>query len=224
MAFGTNDASSRSNTLAAIYATQTDAREALKDLHKFGFKQTWLGMTKPADTMSGEPMVEDPSGLARFISAGGDRMPLRRALLAHGISETQAEQIESEIAPGCAIVTAYGEDNPMKASELLTLHKGQLVGGMLDMPEAVRLASAEPRTGVDKDEAKEAKQSRDAKAIEHDDDHDHDKDHDHDSDHARMRDTDEDRDAVPRSYRDDYSDYPSDVFVERGNSTGSRIP
>ncbi len=215
MAFGTNSASSRSNTLAAIYATQTDAREAIKDLHKFGFKQTWLGMTKPADGMSGEPMVEDPGGLARFISAGGDRMPLRRALLAHGISETQAEQIEGEIAPGCAIVTAYGEDNPMKAGELLTLHKGQLVGGSLDLPEAVVIASAEPRTGVDKEEAKE---SRDAKALEHDAKHDHDHDHDHDDAHG------EDRGTVRQSYRDDYSDYPSETFVERGNSTGGRKP
>ncbi|GAC1444855.1 MAG: hypothetical protein PVSMB8_13110 [Vulcanimicrobiaceae bacterium] len=201
------DASSLSNTLAAVYATQKDAREAIKELHKAGFKQTWLGMTKPADSATGEPMVEDPGSLSRFISAGGDRMPLHRALLQHGISETQAEQIESEIAPGCAIVTAYGEDNPAKAHELLTLHKGQVVGGALDMPEAVRIASAQPRTGVDKEERKEAEHARDAKRTEH-------------HEHGR----DDERDVVVHAYRDDYTDYPSETFVERGGSGLGRRP
>lgn len=185
MHIGSNDGADLSNTLAAVYATQTDAREAIKELHKVGFKQTWLGLTKPADSTSGEPMVEDPSGLARFI--GGDRMSLRRALLQHGISQTQAERIEGEIAPGCAIVTAYGEDNPMRAREVLEAHKGQIVGGSLDTPEAVQIASADPRTGVEK-----------------------------------KHDRDEDRDVAAHAYRDDYSDYPSEIFIERANVTRVR--
>lgn len=188
---------SLSNTLAAVYATERDAREAIKDLHKAGFKQTWLGMTQPADSMTGAAMVEETGGLGRFISAG-DRMPLHKALLRHGISETQAERIEDDIAPGCAIVTAYGEDNPAKAREILTVRKGQVVGGTTEVPEAVRRASAEPRTGVPKDERKGAERMRSRDALD-----------------------DEDRDVV--TYRDDYSDYPGETFFERGRSGGMQM-
>ena len=182
-----------SKALAAVYATQADARNAIKDLHKAGFKQTWLGLTKPADSQSGETMVEDTSGLGRFLSLS-DRMPLHKALLSHGISEPQAADIEGEIAPGCAIVTVYGEDNPMRAQELMTERKGQVIGGSLDLPEAVRIASLDPKTGVDKHEEREKKHQE----------------------HVRA-----DREIHP--YDEDYADYPSDTFVERGMFTGGPI-
>ena len=182
-----------SNTVAAVYATQSDARNAIKDLHKAGFKQTWLGLTKPADTQSGETMVEDTSGLGRFLSLS-DRMPLHKALLSRGITEPQAVNIEGEIAPGCAIITVYGEDNPMRAQELMTEHKGQVIGGSLDLPEAVRIASLDPKTGIDKHEEREKKHQE----------------------HVRA-----DREIHP--YDEDYADYPSDTFVERGMFTGGPI-
>lgn len=150
------------NTLAAIFATKHDARDAVKDLHKAGFKNTWLGTTTAPDGDTGEPMVEDPGGLARFISAGGDRMSLHKALIAHGILEQQAQRIEREIAPGCTIVTAYGEDNPQKVEELFDVHKGHVVGTAA-LPTAVELASMSPRTGVEKDERKMADKEREVK-------------------------------------------------------------
>lgn len=158
-----------SNTLAAIFATQKDAREALKDLHKAGFKTTWLGITRTPDGDTGEPTVEDPSGLARFISAGGDRQSLHKALIAHGIGESQAQRIEREIAPGCAIVTVYGEDNPEKVAELLDAHKGHVVGVDGTMPTAVEIASMSPTTGVEKDDRKMAERERDVKNPKADD-------------------------------------------------------
>lgn len=201
-----NQQSGLSNTLAAVYATQTDARNAIKDLHKAGFKQTWLGLTKPADSQSGETMVEDTGGLGRFLSLS-DRMPLHKALLSHGISEPQAADIEGEIAPGCAIITVYCEDNPMRAQALMTEHKGKVVGGSLDLPEAVRIASLDPKTGVDKHDEKEKEKEK--KHDEHEERALH-------AEHVKA-----DRELHP--YDEDYADYPSDTFIERGTFTGGPI-
>jgi hypothetical protein len=143
----TRSDSTQSNTLVGVFATMHDAREAIKNLHKGNFKQTWLGVTKPADRETGEPLVENPDSLTRFISA--DRMPLRKALLQHGVAEWQAEQIESDIAPGCSIVTVYGEDNPARANELLRANKGQTTDITDDLPSAVAIAGMTPRSGVD---------------------------------------------------------------------------
>lgn len=166
--FDSTNAATPSNTIASIFATQHDARDAIKDLHKAGFKTTWLGMTQPPDRDTGAAMVEDPGGLARFIG-GGDRMPLHKALVAHGVVEAQAERIEREIAPGCAIVTVYGEDNPSKAEELLEAHMGHVVGATTAMPTAVEIASMSPRTGVQKDELKLAEREREVKDPKADD-------------------------------------------------------
>lgn len=182
------------NTLAAIFATKHDAQDAIKDLHKAGFKKTWLGTLAAPDGDSGAPMVESAGGgLARFISAGGDRMSLHRALIQQGVVESQAERIEREVAPGFTIVTAYGEDNPKKVEELFGVHRGEVIGATTVLPTAVRLASAAPRTGVEKDERKMADEERKVK-----DPNAHDL--------GRGRDDDEDRDA--------YEYGGGDVFIE----------
>lgn len=148
-----------SNTLAAVFATEHDAREAIKDLHKAGFKKTWLGRILPADRNTGEPVVEETAGsVSRFFSGDVGKRPLSRALIEHGASEDQAAAIEDDVAPGCAILTVYGEDNPTVAQQLLANNKGSVVDSA-GTPSAVDVASMNPRTGVDK----------------HDDDHDHDR-------------------------------------------------
>jgi hypothetical protein len=38
-----------SNTLVAIFATSHDAHAAIKELHKAGFRQTWLGVMNEID-------------------------------------------------------------------------------------------------------------------------------------------------------------------------------
>ena len=82
----------------------------------------------------------------------------------------------------------------MRAQELMTEHKGQVIGGSLDLPEAVRIASLDPKTGIDKHEEREKKHQE----------------------HVRA-----DREIHP--YDEDYADYPSDTFVERGMFTGGPI-
>lgn len=153
-----------SNTIVGIFATKHDAREAIKRLRGQNFKQTWLGITRPADRETGEPQVEDTDVFARFMSP--DRVPLHSALLEQGVSESQARQIETDIAPGCAIVTVYGEDNPSRASELLSENNGYVVEADTETPSAVKAGSAHPRAGVDRDERR-ANDERDPRDPEY---------------------------------------------------------
>ncbi len=157
-------AEQRSNTIAAIFAVEHDARSAIKSLHKAGFKKTWLGKTREADRDTGEPTVETTDAIARFLSAGMERRPLHKALVEHGVSQVQAESIEADIAPGCIVVTVYGEDNPQRAAELLADDKGQVVDASGEMPAAVDRAALDPRTGVDRDR-KNDRNDRDDDAL-----------------------------------------------------------
>jgi hypothetical protein len=139
-----------SNTLAAVFATEHDARAAIKDLHKAGFKKTWLGKILPADQYTGQPLVEEPgTQFARFISGDPAKRPLLKALLAQGVSEAQASELEEDVAPGCAVLTVYGEDNPAGAAQLLLDNKASVFGSASATPSAVDAAAAEPRTGVE---------------------------------------------------------------------------
>jgi hypothetical protein len=134
-----------SNTLVAIFATSHDAHAAIKELHKAGFRQTWLGVMNEIDHDTGAAIV-DEGGLARFLSP--DRVSLSKALLKRGVSEEQALEVEEDIAIGCAVITVYGEDNPDRAADLLSGAKGHVIAG--SAPSAVALASENPRVGVEK--------------------------------------------------------------------------
>jgi hypothetical protein len=148
-----------SNTIAGIFATDRDAREAIKELHKAGFKKTWLGKTHAADTQTGDTLVQNDGGgpLGRFLAGN---LTLRRALVSRGISELQAANVEDSIAVGCSILTVYGEDNPDRAVQILTDFKGDVVGTADALPPAVANASASPRVGVSHDEKREAEKER----------------------------------------------------------------
>ena len=154
-------AEQRSNTIAAIFAVERDARSAIKSLHKSGFKKTWLGKTREADRDTGEPMVEATDAMARFLSAGMERRPLHKALVERGVSQAQAESIEADIAPGCTVVTVYGEDNPQRAAELLADDKGQVIDASGETPTAVDRATLDPRTGVDRERNDDDRDDRD---------------------------------------------------------------
>jgi hypothetical protein len=151
---GLRDGSGRdgqlSNTLVAIFATSHDAHAAIKELHKAGFRQTWIGVMNKIDRDTGEAIV-DEGGLARFLSP--DRVSLSKALLKRGVSEDQALEVEQDIAIGCAVITVYGEDNPDRAADLLSGAKGHVIQG--SAPSAVSLASESPRVGVEKDDKNE---------------------------------------------------------------------
>jgi hypothetical protein len=148
--YGTDAQGALSNTLAAVFATERDARDGIKELHKAGFKRTWLGVAKQADRKSGEPLVEDKQGLGALFFP--DQTTLRKALLDTGVSAWQADEVTSRVAPGCAVLTVYAEDNPQRAAELLEMAKGDLVVNEAEFPDAARIASMSPRTGVERDD------------------------------------------------------------------------
>lgn len=95
-------------------------------------------------------MVEGGNDVwARFLSAGDDRRPLHRVLMERGLSEAQSRAVESDIAPGCLLLTVYGEDNPQRVADILADDNGDVISPLGETPRAVELASRDPRTGVD---------------------------------------------------------------------------
>jgi hypothetical protein len=159
-----------SNTLAAIFATAHDAHDAIAELHKAGFKKTWLGKTRAADAKTGEALVDDPKGglISRFLNG---QVPLYKALVEQGLSEERAMEVESGIAVGCSVLTVYGEDNPQRVIQILEDFRGDVIGADGSFPTAVATASRSPRVGVSHDEKKMADEERhgDAKAHRPDD-------------------------------------------------------
>jgi hypothetical protein len=113
-------------TIAAIFASEAGARNAVQTLHKAGFRRTWLGTTAAAGCDAAAAHGDGEA--ARFLSTGEDRRPLHRALIEHGVSEEQARGIEAEIAPGSVIVTVCGEDAPKRAAEILAEDAGDVIG------------------------------------------------------------------------------------------------
>jgi hypothetical protein len=106
-------------------------------LHQAGFKQTWLGKTRENDRETGEPTVEGGNDVwARFLSAGDDRRPLHRVLMERGLTESQARGVEEEIAPGCLVLTVYGEDNPQRVTEILLAENGDVIDPGNETPRA----------------------------------------------------------------------------------------
>jgi hypothetical protein len=64
-----------------------------------------------------------------------------------GLTESQARNVEGDIAPGCLVVTVYGEDNPQRAADILADDNGEVIAG--NTPRAVEHASRDPRTGIE---------------------------------------------------------------------------
>ncbi|MDQ2858112.1 MAG: YsnF/AvaK domain-containing protein [Candidatus Eremiobacteraeota bacterium] len=126
--------SARGDTLAAIFADRDSAHEALTELHHAGYRDVWVGVTH-ADTAGAEPTVESDGGgfmesISRFFSGEESTgHSLHDALIKHGVSQDLVRQTESSIAPGNAVVTVDGENDPEEAVSILQQFGGRLVGG-----------------------------------------------------------------------------------------------
>jgi hypothetical protein len=122
------------NTVAGIFATERDAKAAIKNLHKAGFKKTWVAKTREADRDTGEPTVDNPDAMDRLL--GNNKVPLHRALIEHGLTEAQAQNLERDIAFGNTIVTAYGEADLQQAAQCITQANGEVIDATGTVPTA----------------------------------------------------------------------------------------
>jgi len=127
--------SAQGDTIAAIFADRSSAHEALTELHHAGYRDVWVGVTRADSAGGAEATVESDGGgfmesLSRFFS--GEETSghsLHDALIKHGVSQDLVRQTESSIAPGNAVVTVDGENDPEEAISILQQFGGRLVGG-----------------------------------------------------------------------------------------------
>jgi len=122
-------------TVAAVFTDRESARDALAQLHEAGFHHVWLGVTQTDIDDAGEPTLESGGAggfmetVGRFFSGEGSHgQALHEALVHHGLTEQQARRIDATIAPGNAVVTVDGNDDPGEAMRILRQSGGRFEG------------------------------------------------------------------------------------------------
>ncbi len=123
------------SALVAVFSNRDAASRAIEQLHDEGFHRTWLGVTEPmsggaADGTSSRQTasttrVENDNALARFFGAGDET--LHDALLRHGVSETDAAQLDDTLAARSAVVTVDGANHPELAAQIVAKCGGEMV-------------------------------------------------------------------------------------------------
>jgi len=116
-------------TVVAVFTDRADARDAVRELQDAGYKDYWIGTTRPhgptddsrgtppgtlTGTMDGTDVVEGDSGdilgkIGRFF-AGAD-YTLGEALCEHGVTNADAARLEERIPAGSSVLTVIlGDD------------------------------------------------------------------------------------------------------------------
>jgi hypothetical protein len=114
--------------LVAAFVDRDDAHQAVKTLHEEGFHKTWIGLMRGDDTIKSEN-ESIGAKIGRFFSGEGDGASLIHTLMRHGLSETEAQRVESEIEPDDVIVTVDGSNHPELAAQVIEDAGGDILSG-----------------------------------------------------------------------------------------------
>lgn len=136
-------------TLAAIFDTPEQAKQALKDLHAADFKKTWMGATAtssglpsgvyepatntftPDSSANAGVQVETIEGggfggaLSRFFGES-NQQSLHEALIAQGVPASDAVALEDKMHDGGAVITVQVQDRYDEAIQILRQDRGSL--------------------------------------------------------------------------------------------------
>ncbi len=123
---------SGAQNLAGIFIDRESAHDALTELHHAGFRRVWLGVTRAE---AGEKTIESENAggfmetMGRFFSGEEARgNTLAEALVAHGLSDAQAREIDAQIVPGNAVVVVDGENDVAEATSIIEETGGKVSG------------------------------------------------------------------------------------------------
>ncbi len=123
----------KGTTLAATFADKLTADAALAELKGGGFHEAWMAVTKPArgdettatvgsDRAFAQHAVAESSdgvigAVGRYFSG---EVSLRRALVEHGLSETEAVDIDESVPAQGAVVVVNAGDRSDEAASILS--------------------------------------------------------------------------------------------------------
>jgi hypothetical protein len=121
--------------IAAVFADRDSAHGAAHQLHEEGFRDTWIGLTRTADSANysvyerpereaGETRVEADNWFMRFFGEGDQS--LFDALERHGVSREDADAAGT-LPPHSAILTVDGANHPELAAQLIRQCGGQVL-------------------------------------------------------------------------------------------------
>ncbi len=115
--------------LAATFPNRACADEAIRDLHRAGVRNTWLGIAKSGGPTPDHERVEDVGiahAVARWLRRDRDET-LYEALCEHGVAEAQAHLIDGTVPDGDCVLVAEDVFNPAQAAAIAVRHGGTLL-------------------------------------------------------------------------------------------------
>ncbi|HTJ28122.1 MAG TPA: YsnF/AvaK domain-containing protein [Candidatus Limnocylindria bacterium] len=121
--------------IVAAFASRDEAAEAARALHHDGFRRTWIGVTRAAETASPETSHMTVEGeslgerIGRFFSGEREERTLHDELVRHGVGDAAARSIETQIEPNAAILTVDGANHPEFAASIIERHEGYVLAG-----------------------------------------------------------------------------------------------
>lgn len=116
------------DTVSATYSDTSSAETSLHDLKAAGFRKTWMAVTQ-ARGEAPHAVAESSDGvvgaLGRYFS--GERS-LRHSLVEHGVSESDAREIDASLAAHGAVVVAQGGERVDEAASILARGASRVFG------------------------------------------------------------------------------------------------
>ncbi|MEA2664647.1 MAG: hypothetical protein QOI11_1591 [Candidatus Eremiobacteraeota bacterium] len=126
-------------TAIATFPSREQAQAALDDLHRAGYRHTWLGLTETVDPNSfggaggtvgaGRERVREVvrNPLARWFHRDEDHT-LYDVLREHGVEEEDAREIDGSVTEGDAVVIVCDVRDPAAVQDILMGHGGRIRG------------------------------------------------------------------------------------------------
>jgi len=118
--------------LVAAFPDSESSHAAAKALRAEGFHKIWIGITQPGATDDPLIKTEDKTigaKIVRFFSGEADGATLVDTLKRHGVSETEAQRVEQQLAPNDVILTVNGSNHPELAASIIEDSGGDILAG-----------------------------------------------------------------------------------------------
>jgi hypothetical protein len=132
--------------IVAAFADRESAHVAAKRLREESFHKIWIGVTLAGTAIESE---DESLGakIGRFFSGESDGSSLTETLMRHGVTETEAQRVERQLEPDCAILTVNGDNHPELAAQIVENCDGVVLSGQSFVYANVEWTAPDNRPG-----------------------------------------------------------------------------